>query len=114
MPCIALKGTGQIAVAFRLGIDGAAAAMGERHYAIDIVEAVKPARAIEMLSDIFGDGCRTIDRRDDADKIARANAAGAAVEAHEGPTVLARQHAGFFDIDAELIGMVGFDHRQVL
>ena len=67
-----------------------------------------------MFGDVLRNRGRTVHRRDNADEIAGADAAGAAVEAHEGAAIAFRQHAPFLDIDAELMLMLGLDNREVV
>lgn len=83
MAGIALDGARQDLIAFRLGVDRTAAAMGQRDHAVDIGETVEPVMPVEMLRHVARDGRRTVHRRDDADIVAGAYAAGAAVEAQK-------------------------------
>src|SRR5690606_16243535 len=63
---IALDGADEDAVTFRLVVERAAAAMGQRHDAINIVKSVEPAHPVEVVGNIAGDGGGTVDGRDDA------------------------------------------------
>ena len=88
--------------------------MGQRHDAIDIVETGKAAFLIEVVGYVTRHGRRTVHRGNDADIVARAGTARATIVPHEGPALSFWQHALFFDVDAELVCVLGWYHGKIV
>ncbi|CUX10688.1 hypothetical protein AGR7C_Cc10070 [Agrobacterium deltaense Zutra 3/1] len=114
MAGVALNGADQQAVTFRFRIQRTAAAMGQRHDAIDIVETIKAALLVEIIRDVTRNRGGTVHRSDDADIVSCSDATEAAVITLESPAFGFRHHALFFDIDAELMRVFGRHHGEIV
>ncbi|MNZ79319.1 hypothetical protein D3C78_979200 [compost metagenome] len=114
MAGITLNGADQQAVTFRFCIQRTAAPMGQRHDAIDIVETIKAALLVEIIGDVTRYRGGTVHRSDDADIVSRSDATEAAVIPLERPALGFRQHALFFNIDTELMGVFGRHHGKIV
>ena len=114
MASISLNGAYQQAVALGFGIERAAAAVGQSNDTIHIVETVQPALLVEIISDVTGHRGGTVHGSYDANVIARTDTTQTAIVTHKGAATGFGQHALFFDIDAELVSVLGRNHREVM
>jgi hypothetical protein len=88
--------------------------VGQGDHAIDVVEPVKPAHAVEVVGDIARHGGRAVHRGDDPDIVAGADAARTAVVTHEAAAVVWGQHPCRLGLDRELVPRAAFRHGKIV